>query len=137
MEACAEQLPRARCSITHKRRILAQTRPWAESPAEPDQTRKKPAFQVRCMGQRIICVIAPLNGAFHMARPALQGVEMPASRRIRPQGVTLRSVIEKPLQLLKLVSEVRILADLALDLADRVQNGRVVATAEPPPDLGQ
>src|SRR3569833_552646 len=64
-------------------------------------------------------------------------MEMPAPRRIRPQGVKLRSVVEKPLQLLKLVSEVWILADFALDLADRVQDRRVVPAAEPPPDFGE
>jgi hypothetical protein len=69
------------------------------------------------------------------ARPALQGVGVPALRRIRPQGVTLRSVVEKPLQLLKLVSEVRILTDFALDFADRMQNGRVVAATETASDL--
>jgi hypothetical protein len=84
----------------------------------------------------------PLDSSGHgrlsdTARPALQGDEMPAHRRIRPQGVKLRSVVEKPLQLLKLVSEVRILVDLALDLADRVQNRRVVAATEPPPNLRQ
>jgi len=59
---------------------------------------------------------------------------LPAVSRL---GVAIRLVLQLPLQGLDLLGERVVGADQVLDLAYRVQDGGVIAAAEPTPDLRQ
>src|SRR5262245_7864637 len=76
------------------------------------------------------------------ARPRARTALVSLKQRLRRKHLaSARTAVvlaaELALQLLDLVLEARILADLTIDLADRVQHGGVIAVAEPPADLRQ
>src|SRR5690606_7288256 len=54
-----------------------------------------------------------------------------------PFALRCGSVVQHPLKLFDFVPQARITAKLVLDLSDRMQDGRVIAVAEPAADLRQ